>query len=208
MRSSCLLPFCLLVACGARVAPEETFDTGVLDAADASDALDTSSPPPDTPDFTRCAEPGSCVVVPRSCCGSCGAAITEDMIGVETSQSSSYRSSVCKDMACDACYRQQDPFLQAFCQSSRCVAVDLHSDPMTACTTDTDCRLHYAACCEPCDARPESILALATSQLSTYLAKVCAPDSSCPPCIGGYPPAAKAVCDTTKHCSVTGIGSP
>jgi len=200
MRTSALVPLVLVIGCAGKVVPGEPVDSGVLDASDAADTL----PPPD---YARCTEPGSCIVVPRSCCGSCGAAITADMIGVESSQAGPYRSSVCKDTGCPACYRQQDPFLQAFCEASHCTAIDLHGDPMTACTTDSDCQLRYAACCEPCDAPMSGLLALNPGQISSYRAKACAPDATCPKCMVRYPDAAKAMCDATKHCAVTGIGS-
>lgn len=207
MRPLTLLPFLLLVACGSKVEPAEAVDSSTIDATDATDAADTADAI-DTGDPARCGAPDSCVVVPRSCCGSCGAATPADMIGLESSRASAYRTSVCSGTGCPACFQQQDPFLQGFCADGRCTAVDLHVDPMTACASDGDCQLRYAGCCEPCGAPLGGLLALNPTQIATYRGKLCPVAPACPKCLVRYPDAAKAVCDkATGHCVVTGIGS-
>ncbi len=212
-----------LVGCGGK-----TDDTGTTTDGGATDAssdgavvdapgVDTTPSVDGTPvvdtggdDPTKCDGPGDCIVVPRTCCGFCGVASATDMIAVEPSHASSYRSSVCgPGTGCPDCAGRNDPFLQGFCVTGHCKAVDLHTDAMTGCATDDDCQLRYAACCEPCGAPSDGLLALRKDAVSTYRGLVCAPDATCPKCATSYPPGAKAVCDPpTKHCVVTGVGFP
>jgi hypothetical protein len=217
------------VACGGKTedgggSPDGggTVDTGgtkpdtAFGGTDASPGTDTGVPldgaRPDTldEDFTRCSGPGTCVAVPRTCCGSCGAATPDDVIGVDTTRSSAYRTAVCgPGTGCPACFRPVDPFLQAFCRAGHCEAVDLHKDAMTACTTDDDCQLRYEDCCESCGAPMEGLIALRRDAVSTYRAEVCAPDAACPKCAVSYPAGARALCDgVTKHCAVGGTPLP
>lgn len=213
----------LLAGCGGKTTDSDTpADGSVIDASSDGAGVDTShvdtAPSIDgTPvvdgggdDPTACDGPGDCVVVPRTCCGFCGVASATDMIAVEPARASSYRSSVCgPGTGCPDCAGRVDSFLQGFCVAGHCKAVDLHGDPMTGCATDGDCQLRYAACCEPCGAPADGLVALRTDAVGTYRTLVCAPDAACPKCATSYPPAAKAVCDaTTKHCTVTGLGPP
>lgn len=193
----------LFLGCGSRVLDTGETPDATTDAT--TDAPSTDAPPSETTDaggFGACTGPGQCTVVPQSCCGSCGAATSTDMIGVATDRASAYRSFVCEGAGCPTCYREQDPFLQAFCKAGACTAVDLHESPLTDCTADSDCRLRYAPCCEPCGAPTSPLIALPVSQLSAYRALVCAPDTACPKCATSYPPSAKAVCNK-GHCDVS-----
>ncbi|MGZ3422938.1 MAG: hypothetical protein ACXVEF_05970 [Polyangiales bacterium] len=194
-----LLAMSLLVAaCGAKT--QSSPDAAVDASTDVPSDTDAA------PDYARCALPGSCIVVAASCCGSCGAAVPSDMIGIESSQLSAHRSSVCTPgTGCPACFMRQDPFLQAFCTSGRCEAIDLHGDALTECATDADCVLRYESCCGRCDASPEGLIALRVDRISSYREKVCAPSATCPECVTRYPDSARPVCDATKHCNVTGL---
>jgi hypothetical protein len=189
----------VLVACGAKT------ETSPDASTDASTDVSTDSIA-DAPDYARCAQPGSCVVVAASCCGSCGAAVPSDMIGVELSQVSAYRTATCAPgTGCPACFAQQDPFLQAFCTAGRCEAVDLRTDTSTQCATDADCVLRYASCCEPCTGSSEGLISLRADRVPSYREKVCAADATCPKCPTRYPDGARALCDTTGHCTVKGL---
>ena len=189
--SSLVLLLVFAGACGSRTLEEIPGDAQV-----------DTQPEADATDFASCDGPGACLLVPKSCCGTCGAATPTDMIGVASSQAGAYRAFVCEGSACPACAMQQDAFLQSFCQDGACAAIDLHTDPMTACTADTDCTLRYASCCEPCGGPTSGLLALRTDRIADYLAQICAPDTMCPLCAVIYPPDHHAACDATGHCNV------
>ncbi len=195
----------MTLSCGGRTADDladASTDTPSDTFTDTS--ADTSA---DTPvDYGACASKGSCVVVPASCCGTCGAATPTDMVGVESSRVSAHRAKACGPIAgCPACYMRQDAFLQAFCTGGRCVAVNLRGDSLTGCETDADCQLRYASCCEPCDAPRDGLLALRVGLVSSYRDRVCPADAACPRCAVRYPDGARATCDATKHCTVVGL---
>jgi hypothetical protein len=203
------------VACGGKTSEDGgSLDGGGTDTGGRTDSyLDTEMRPDEGVDsgvdYTLCTGPGTCVAVPRTCCGSCGVATPADVIGVADTSSSAYRTAACgPGSGCPACFRPEDPFLQAFCRANHCVAVNLRTDPMTACATDDDCQLRYEGCCEKCGAPVEGLFALRKDAVTSYRAEVCAPDIGCPKCAVGYPAGARAVCDATKHCAVTGLPLP
>ena len=86
-----------------------------------------------------CVVPTDCAVVAESCCGTCGLATPDDMIGILGDRSSTYHADVCAGMTCTACRRQRDSALVATCDAGTCQAVDLHTSTITACTSDADC---------------------------------------------------------------------
>ncbi len=150
-----------------------------------------------------CATSADCVVVPSSCCGTCGAATADDMIAVSRDSAANYRTSVCAGTSCPACAPQQDPFLFASCGSGGwCAAFDLQASVAT-CGTDADCELRPADCCG-CSSR---FIAVARASESEYLRWACAGDTSgCHSCPPPTPPSgAAAACDTTTHrCAIVG----
>ena len=194
------LPLVLLFAgaCGTRTL-DETPNDAQVDAQSDADA---------PPDFLSCVGPGACMLLPKSCCGSCGAATPTDMIGVASSRASAYRAFVCGDSACPACFMEQDPFLQSFCRDGACAPIDLHSDAMTSCTADADCALRYPSCCEPCGGPTSGLLSLNKDRIVDYRAEICAPDTVCPKCAVIYPTDRRAACDATGHCSVVATSAP
>ncbi len=152
-------------------------------------------------DVSSCAAPADCVVVPMSCCGSCGAATPDDMIGVSRDAQDRYRSVACEGgMICPACAQEQDPALIATCAGGSCLAIDLHTSALTACTSDADCVLRPADCCG-CD---YSFIAIGSASEDEYRTLVCDPRADCPPCgPPSPPPGTSAVCDpVTHHCAV------
>lgn len=158
--------------------------------------------------YASCTAPGQCLVVPKTCCGRCGTPTLDDMVSVSIEKDSAYRSSVCGGgtIACPDCAGMDEPNLVAVCRSTKCSAVDLRSDGMSACQVDGDCLLRAGnGCCEPCsDPDPHSLIAVSQSGYSELRANLCRPgDGPCSRCLVQYPPGYAATCDQTKHCVVT-----
>ncbi|HVU05004.1 MAG TPA: hypothetical protein VHE30_24815 [Polyangiaceae bacterium] len=101
-------------------------------------AADTVGPP--------CDVPSDCVIVPDSCCGTCGAATRTDM-RVVTRQYFLAGNDRCANSTCRECFQTTDPTLVATCRSGRCAIVDLLADRATACTTGEDCTFRSSQCC-------------------------------------------------------------
>ncbi len=130
----------------------------------------------------------------------CGAASPGDMIGVRIDAEATYREGVCAMMACPDCAARQDPDLIATCNAGACEAVDLHSSPITRCTTSADCELRQDDCCS-CSG---TFLSIATAHDGDFQSLVCgAGPVACPPCVEHMPPPGViAVCDGTHHCAM------
>lgn len=151
----------------------------------------------------ECTVPADCVVVPQSCCGTCGVATRGDAIAIPRSRASSHRSEVCRDeMACPACAGLSDPTLLATCRAGRCELVDLLDDPaLTGCEVASDCRIRTVDCCE-CGGRTsrDAVVALRADAESAFSALVC--DGSgvaCAECAPVYPPEAMVSCDAERR---------
>jgi hypothetical protein len=196
-----------LVACGTR-----TIDPAgdVLDGATVDAKADSAGDTPST-SYTSCGSftgsETSCTLTTPGCCGGCGTPALGDYVAVASNKLSEYRTSVCPDpgaVACPGCAVQENPNFQAICRTGGCVAVDVSKDQLSACTTNADCQLRYAACCEPCDAPATGLIAIARSQSAAYAQAVCDPAADCMGCAGpvAYPSGKRAVCNATKHCSV------
>ena len=183
------------VACGGGT-------VAITNDGGSSDAAKDGVAPPDT---FACNAPGECDIRPKSCCGTCGAPTTDDMIGVNWQKGGQYTSTVCAGAGCPACFKEPDPNLAPVCRAKACNAVDVRVDTMSACTTNQDCALRYSGCCEACAANdPSKLIALSSSGRQEYVANQCHPDAGgCPKCAVIYPPGYEAVCNTqTGHCEV------
>jgi len=156
-----------------------------------------------------CAGPSECIVVPASCCGSCGAATRGDAVAVNVARSSDYRRPMCDGVGCPACFMEQDPSLVATCRAGRCEVADLHTEPAAECSSDGDCRVRTRDCCE-CggDVSRAGIIAIATSHIVDYEALVCDPGTACLECAPVYPAEVSAVCSSAGFCDVVWAGSP
>jgi len=150
------------------------------------------------PGLAACTANADCIVVPKSCCGSCGAATREDSIAVNAKKASDYRSSVCDSMGCPACYMPTDPTLVATCSAGTCQVVDLLKHAATSCTSENDCRVRTTACCE-CGGPTDDEHLIAVAQEPAYSALVC-DGQGCPECAPQYPP--KALVCEAGHCKI------
>jgi hypothetical protein len=190
------LAFAVAVACGGTTA---TGDGGADASGDAAPL-----------DLTSCSVPGECDIRPKSCCGMCGAPTPSDMISINWQKGSLYSSAACPGgAACPACFSEPDPNLAPVCRSKACKAVDVRADDaLSACKTDTDCRLRFSGCCEFCSSGSAmKLIALSTAGAAEYGANQCHPDATgCPKCAVIYPPDRAARCNpTTLHCEVITI---
>jgi len=155
------------------------------------------------PAIERCETPRDCIVISRTCCGRCGAAVPGDaraVNSVEHRAAASRGEQICEPPAqCPDCYEQTEPTLIATCRRDRCVLVDLSRDEVTACRTPEDCETTYAGCCE-CGSPGE--IALARGRANDYRTMLCGTEPMpCPACAGD-PPRAIPTC-TAGHCSIS-----
>lgn len=156
---------------------------------------------PDAGDYAACSVPSDCLVVPASCCGSCGAPTRGDAIAVARDRAGAYRSGACDDdQGCPACAPLfLDPTLVATCRDQRCELIDLHDHEASACEADDDCRVRTPDCC-PCGGDTEPGRLLGVSSESDYASLVCDPDQACPECAPVYPSEVTVRCAAARYC--------
>ena len=183
----------LLVACSSSTVVD---DAAVSDAASTDTATtDTALPDaqPDAP-FGECRTPTDCVLLPESCCGSCGQPSRTDIDSVPRSGADAQRAMACADpVPCPACEGQPDPTLLPDCSMSSCTVLDLNPPVgpppgLSACEEDTDCIIRAASCCE-CGATitEETVVAINLEIRGGYDPFVCEPGTGCPECAPVYP---------------------
>jgi len=159
------------------------------------------------PDLLSCTGPEDCVVIPRSCCGSCGAATREDSIAVRADRAGDWSTMACAadgddPIGCPGCFMEQDPTLLAGCEEGRCVVVDLYEHPSAQCTVDAECVLRARECCEcGADTSFAGVVAINSIGRTEFEALVCNDDTACPECAPVYPEDAMPVCHE-GHCEV------
>lgn len=158
------------------------------------------------PSLFTCSGPEECVVIPRSCCGSCGAATREDAIAVRADRAADWSAMACDSgddpIACPGCFMEQDPTLLAGCEEGRCVVVDLHEHPSAQCTVDAECVLRARECCEcGADTSYTGLVAINSIGRSAFEEVVCNTDTGCPECAPVYPEDATPAC-ASGHCEV------
>jgi hypothetical protein len=151
-----------------------------------------------------CSSHADCTLVSATCCGVCGAPTSSDVVALRVDAAAAYRTSVCGtgQVACPACASMANPDLFASCQNSVCTVVDLLNGPLTACSTNADCALRAARCCE-CGAPMDvwSLVALSSSGESGFAALVCDPATACDACMPVYPATPVPNC-SNGHCQL------
>lgn len=153
------------------------------------------------PDYFACEVPSDCVVIPESCCGSCGAPVRGDAIAVAKRNAAAYAGEVCEDNGgCPACAPLFiDPTLVATCRAERCELVDLYEHEASECAEDDECRIRTPDCC-PCDGDVSPGRLVAVSSVNAYEALVCDPEQACPECAPIYPSEVTASCNASGRC--------
>ncbi len=156
---------------------------------------------PDAGDFAACNVPTDCLVLPMSCCGSCGAPTRGDAIAVARDRVDAYRGNTCgDDQGCPTCAPLFiDPTLVATCRDQRCELIDLHEHHASACEADDDCRVRTPDCC-PCGGDTEPGRLIGVSSENEYASLVCDPDSACPECAPVYPSEVTVSCAEAGYC--------
>jgi hypothetical protein len=72
-----------------------------------------------------CTTDDECVVVPRTCCGRCGAATRDDSMAINARWLAEHHGYPCEDreLGCPDCYEHSDPSLSAGCRGGTCVVL-------------------------------------------------------------------------------------
>lgn len=189
----------LVVGCGSR-----TLDVAAVDAG--PDSSNDGAPPVD---FAKCDATTKCILAVPGCCGGvCGKPTLSVFVAIDAKQTDALRAATCTTPEpCPGCASRPDRNLVATCRTGECTGLDLRTDPISACATDADCRLRYAADCCECGATTSDLVAIATAHAADLDAILCAPTSTkctlhCAPT--PYPAGEKAICNTsTSHCEVS-----
>jgi hypothetical protein len=95
-------------------------------------------------------------------------------------------------------------YVTAVCRMDTCNAIDIRTDELSACSTDSDCTLRWGVnCCELCATDTQNTGLVAVRKTPSYSEALCNPETPCPPCAPPpYPANASAVCNSTGHCEV------
>lgn len=183
---SCLVAAMIISSCGGKSDTDGTGGSG-------GSGGDT---------FSACTKNSDCIVVPASCCGSCGAATRGDAAAINREQVSSWQTHACgNDMVgCPACYMAPDRTLLATCRANTCTIVDLKTDAASACTQDSECRVRTHECCE-CGGTisPQELVGI--SDETAYTSLVCDSGQSCAECAPLYPSEVTVQC-ASGHCTI------
>ncbi len=152
--------------------------------------------------MAACARPTDCMVVPRTCCGSCGAATVSDSVAISRAWAATHRYPCTAGAGCPDCSRRADPTLLATCRAGRCRVFPLARSPLVRCAAESDCGLRAAGCCE-CGAT--EFVALRRDRFSAYAQLVCDGTAACGACSAQPPGAIAALC-VDGRCRVESIG--
>jgi len=156
-------------------------------------------------DFAACSGPGQCVLAIPDCCGGCGVPEVGNFVAVNSAKLEAYSKSVCPEPEpCPDCPYGLNPHLFAYCDAGTCVAADVRTHAVSACTTSNDCQLRNGtSCCEGCGvASVYDLTAVASGANPSLVELVCVPEGGCPPCLPEYPPEASSVCGANGHCEI------
>jgi hypothetical protein len=163
------------------------------------------------PDIRACLVNSDCIVVPESCCGTCGAPTRGDAFAINVASASEHSRRVCtRDVGCPTCAPLFiDPTLVATCRAERCELVDLRRHEASACERDDDCTLRTPDCCE-CggDTSFGRLLGIAKSAERDYADLVCDPDEACPECLPVYPSEVTVECNASQRCETNDSRTP
>ncbi|MBK7396505.1 MAG: hypothetical protein IPJ34_09455 [Myxococcales bacterium] len=212
-----VLALAFLVGCGAKTSetnPDDGGTDGGSDTPTSDTAIDVGV------DLTFCTGAGQCAVTPITCCGTCSSPTLGDTKAVRKDKVAIDRSLTCGPTPppCPGCaVMKLDDSIQAVCRfggggggggapAGRCTAIDVRTEPVSACETDTDCVLRSSGCCDECAPTRDQIIAINTKAIPSWRAEVCVGDEVCSRCLTKPPPGIAATCDpATKHCRVVDL---
>ncbi len=175
----------------------------VVSSAGCGDDSDAAKDDAGRPDFFACEANSDCIVVPESCCGTCGAPTRGDAVAINAASVADRWERECSgSMGCPTCAPLFiDPTLVATCRDQRCTLIDLRRDEISTCTQDLDCRLRTPDCCE-CggDTSLGRLLGIAISAEPDYASLVCDPGQACDDCLPVYPDEVTVACSANGRC--------
>jgi hypothetical protein len=198
--------FALAVACGGATKTSIGAGDGGVASSSGSDASSDAADNPTLDAFETCSKPGTCVLDAPGCCG-LGCQSDSELIAVQRGAAPNVIRATCNEnppAPCPGCERLIDVNINAFCRAGKCAVVDLRTDVVSACTTDDQCILFYATCCQPCNGGSiRDIVALARGQEGELTLNLCDGTQTCDKCLPSFPLAMRATCNqTTGHCEV------
>ncbi|MBE7485145.1 MAG: hypothetical protein HS104_34905 [Polyangiaceae bacterium] len=161
--------------------------------------------------LTACSAPGTCELFATNCCGGyCDPnAPLGGFTAVNETKLNEFEAALCPgDIACPGCVSFDNPNYLALCRAGQCTAVNLRDDSLSACQSDSDCRVRWGSdCCEDCGGgNPDQLVAY--NKDKSLEAEVCNPnDGACPPCAPPpYPKSILPYCGPDGHCTYTIVG--
>jgi hypothetical protein len=173
----------------------------VNDGGAGRDGKAPPEPPGGGPE-TACSTNDECSLVTASCCGYCSSPKTTDFIALVASRSQAWLARRCMgDVACPGCVYMPalgDGSIVPACRAGQCQALDVRTDSLSACTSDSDCFVRAKTCCE-CGSRWADDNLVAVTDRSAYAELVCTTNTTCSPCSPTYPEDVRTVCQA-NHC--------
>ena len=156
--------------------------------------------------WTSCTESSECTLFANNCCGGyCQATSLSSFTALSWKDVSQFEAQNCStNVACPDCVSFPQPDYVALCVAGSCTAVDIGQSELSACTSDSDCKLRWGTrCCEDCTPpEPFSEQSLtAVSVKADVTGELCGAQP--PPCCApaAYPKGAVAWCNA-GHCDV------
>jgi hypothetical protein len=156
--------------------------------------------------ITTCEKPGQCELGGKGCCGrSCGQ--SGETIAIRRGEAETLRQLTCtqkEPVACPACAPAPDPNTQAFCESGKCVVVDIPTHAISDCSSNGECELAWGECCHPCGTPDLSMItAVRKGGRAELRAQLCSGTEACADCVERFPATYQAACDRPSgHCVV------
>ena len=158
--------------------------------------------------WKQCTLPGTCVArESQFCCFDCDPSESEGAYWKLVPQHDIDVCTAHPGSCGGKCYPEAHTKGQSFhavCENGTCGVVDVRKDVLSACTQDSDCLLRSSGCCDSCTPDLDHLIALAKTEVPSYLAQACNPEApvSCSSCAPQVPAGASAVCNAGGHCEV------
>jgi hypothetical protein len=99
------------------------------------------------PRVDACEDGSECMLIPRTCCGTCGAATAKDVRAVNTDWFETGARSECAGQSCPDCHDSNAHQLVAVCEKKTCKVLKLDELPLTRCKRDDECATRPVGCC-------------------------------------------------------------
>jgi hypothetical protein len=140
-------------------------------------------------------------VIDHGCCGLCGVTDPADLVAVNAKYAS-FNAVECGLVDCEYCPPPAEiaPY-GARCDAGTCEVYDIRKSPLSACTTDADCRLRAGlSCCQGCGSGADWVAVSTDDRVEQELCDGGA--VPCPACVPIVPEDLIAVCGDDGHCAL------